>query len=294
MCIIVYKPQEIKLFEETLSTCFENNADGAGFAYVEDEKLHIEKGFYTFSSFMEAYIPHQTKQALLHFRIRTHGSYEETNCHPFEVTPNLVFAHNGMIHKMPVDKNKSDTALFNELILQNLVRVYGKRILFDSSFVPLLEGYSFSKFVFMDNKGNVSIINEKDGEWNSKCWFSNKTYAFKYKTYEPEPKQKGKRRRHIHAPPLDYTPTYQQDSLPPLPPPNPPALPYTSEGPLQQGEFVRLTMDMGMCQKDWLGRVMAFYGDGQIEVYFPLRKVAKKVPLVYLERVVPTVIHSEE
>jgi hypothetical protein len=34
----------------------------------------------------------------------------------------------------------------------------------------------WSKLVFMDNQENVAIVNEKSGEWNSDCWFSNKSY----------------------------------------------------------------------------------------------------------------------
>ena len=168
MCIIIYKPAAMLLSAETIQTAFENNSHGAGFAYVDNGTVNIKKGFFTLAAFNEAYEPYKAHQAILHFRIRTHGTYEAENCHPLEVTPNLVFAHNGVLYKMPTHKENSDTVQFNELILKNLIRIYGKRLVFDKHFIPILDDYSMSKFVFLDHTGQFSIINEKDGEWNSK------------------------------------------------------------------------------------------------------------------------------
>ena len=252
----------------------------------------MEKGFYTVEAFEEAYKPHVSKTAILHFRIKTHGNYEEVNCHPFHVTPNLVFAHNGVIYKMPYDKDKSDTVLFNELILQNLVRVYGKRILFDVRFKTILEGFSTgSKFVFLDNTGQVSIINEKDGEWNSKCWFSNNSYK-SFKTYAPPPttttgpydkKKKNKK----HLPELPAPKDYQhQGTLP--------GVVKHTDRPWVLGDYLRPTIPLGLVDKGWLGKAMSFYQNGDVEVFFPIRQVSKRIPVIYLERVVPQEIKVEE
>ena len=252
----------------------------------------MEKGFYTVESFEEAYQPHIRKTAILHFRIKTHGNYDAENCHPFHVTPNLVFAHNGVIYKMPYDKDKSDTALFNELILQNLVRVYGKRILFDPRFKTILEGFSTgSKFVFLDNTGQVSIINEKDGEWNSKCWFSNNSYKTRV-TYSstptppPGPYDKGKKKKkHLPElpPPKDYT---HQGTLP--------GVVQHSDRPWVLGDYLRPTIPLGLVDKGWLGKAMSFYQNGDVEVFFPIRQVSKRIPVMYLERVIPQEIKVEE
>ena len=51
MCIILHKPINIQLPDiQTLETCYNNNSDGAGFMYQHDKRVHIQKGFMTFSS----------------------------------------------------------------------------------------------------------------------------------------------------------------------------------------------------------------------------------------------------
>jgi len=297
MCIIIYKPAGITLFPETMRNSFEHNKDGAGFAYVEDGKITVEKGFFTFKSFETAFKPHEKKQALLHFRIKTHGDYSEENCHPFHITTNAVFAHNGIIYRMPYDQNKSDTALFNELVLQNLVRVYGKRILFDSVFKGLLEGYTMnSKLVFLDNSGKFTIINEKDGEWNSNCWFSNTSYKrITYKYDGPtddhgKKKKKDKKQSPLPQlpPPKDYVPSTYQHHLP-LSGTN-----RSEDRPLIIGDYIRPTMPIGMIESGWLGKAMSFYQNGDVEVYFPIRQMSKRIPAIYLERVIPTPLKVED
>ena len=294
MCIIIYKPEGIELFPSTIKNSFENNADGAGFAYVENGKINIEKGFYTLDVFNEAYKPHTNKQALLHFRIRTHGSYEEDNCHPFTISPNLVFAHNGVIFRMPTDPNKSDTVLFNELVLQNLVRVYGKRILWDKAFIPILEGYTMSKFVFLTNTGQFSIINEKDGTWDSKCWFSNDSYKrAKWVTPPSDYMPKEKKKKYLPDQPRThnlYPIPHKQEPLPGMTP----EIPQRNDRPWVLGDYLRTTIPCGLVEQGWLGRAMSFYQNGDVEMYFPLRQVTKRIPVMYLVRVVPQEIKVEE
>jgi len=296
MCIIIYKPAGIALFPEVIKNSFENNKDGAGFAYVEDGKITVEKGFFTLKAFEDAYKPHEKKQALLHFRIKTHGDYSEENCHPFQITTNTIFAHNGIIYRMPYDEHKSDTVLFNELVLQNLVRIYGKRILFDSVFRGILEGYTMnSKLVFLDNSGKFAIVNEKDGEWNSNCWFSNTSYkrtTYKYTTpwlnEDHKKKKKDKKQSPLPQlpPPKDYVPQTYQHPLP--------TISRSDDRPWIIGDYIRPTTPIGLIDKGWLGKAMSFYQNGDVEVYFPIRNMSKRIPAIYLERVVPTTLKVEE
>ena len=290
MCIIIYKPEGISLFPETIENAFENNPDGAGFAYVEDGKITIAKGYFSVEDFNAAYAPHEKKQALLHFRIKTHGEIHEENCHPFNVSPNLVFAHNGVFHKMPYDKVKSDTVLFNELILQNIVRIYGKRIVFDKHMIPIFNEYSsFSKYVFMDNAGRVSIINEKDGQWNSKCWFSNDSFRKrqKYQSYVTPPETHHKKKKHLPA-----LPAPKGTPMPPMQS-TIPGVQHTDR-PWVIGDYLRPTIPCGLIDKGWLGKAMSFYQNGDVEVFFPIRQMSKRIPAIYLERVVPQEIKIEE
>jgi hypothetical protein len=289
MCIIIYKPEGMKLDEKVFVNSFFHNPDGAGFAYRENDALHIEKGFYTLDKLREAFEPHETKQAILHFRIRSHGSFEKENCHPFNVTQNLVFAHNGVIYRMPVDKEDSDTVQFNELILKNIIRIYGKRVVYDKFFKHLLEGYaSGSRFVFMDNKGSVSIINEDDGDWNSKCWFSNDSWSkppVKERPIPPLPQQKSNVHylppTRSHADDVCDLPTERTTNFTPRKEP---------WRPLTIGDYVKVISEYQGVDPGALGKAMGFYPSGVVEVYFPIRRLMKKIPVMYLDRVTPTQI----
>ena len=177
MCIAIAKPEGRVLTQQTLENCFSANPDGAGFMYAENGRLHIEKGFFTLKDFLEAYEPHKEKTAVIHFRIRTHGPTNAENCHPFQVSRKLGVVHNGTITGYN-DNNKSDTWLFNEEILQPLVRRWGALPLFSDPIKSLIEDrIGWSKLVFLDNQGNIQIMNEKSGTWESGVWFSN--YSFR-------------------------------------------------------------------------------------------------------------------
>ena len=296
MCIIIYKPVNIRLYDTTIKNCFENNSDGAGFAYVENEQIYVQKGFFNIETFQEAYEPHKLKQALLHFRIKTHGNLEATNCHPLHISEQLVFAHNGIIYQVPKDEEKSDSVLFNELILQNLIRVFGTQIIFDKTIQTLIKAYVYSsRLVFLDNKGQVHITNEKEGKWVSDCWFSNNSW------------QKAKP---IYIPPSRPIPqnqqTYGQQTYPTLSKnqqkklakqqrrlqqttgtnvvPIHTATSWNKSGlPLVIGDYVRMSLDINGSEKGWMGKIMGFYENHHVEVYFPLHKRILKIPIIYLE-----------
>ena len=85
MCIAIYKPEGKIISKATLQECYDSNPDGAGFMYNQSKKLHIEKGFFSFDSFYDAYKKHENKQAVIHFRIKTHGKIDTANCHPFSM-----------------------------------------------------------------------------------------------------------------------------------------------------------------------------------------------------------------
>lgn len=307
MCIIIYKPEGVELFERTLLNSFINNPHGAGFAYTEQGKIVINKGHFTFKDFMKEFEPHAKKQAIIHFRIRTHGNYLAENCHPFEVTPNLVFAHNGTIYDVPSDKEKSDTVQFNELILQNMIKVYGKRLIFDKRFKTLLKGYaSGSRFVFMDAKGQVSIVNEVAGEWDSQCWFSNSSWekinVVEKKSQKPKWTPKGNK---VIPFPADRTPDSSlsegtpQLCLPRVPPeavvhlPEPTTIRPEPWKPLVIGNYVKTNTPYNNVNTGSLGKCMGFYQNGEVEVYFPIQKRFLRIPSIYLDRQTPIELNPE-
>jgi len=176
MCIAIYKPEDVTISKASLERCFDANPDGAGFMFAEDNKLHIHKGYFKFKSFYKAYKEHETKQALVHFRIKTHGKTDKTNCHPFLVNDGLGFIHNGIISGYGDDK-LSDTIQFNNAILKKIVKKHGSMGLFDDPMQELIENViGYSKLVFLDKKGNFNIMNEDKGHWYNKVWYSNDSY----------------------------------------------------------------------------------------------------------------------
>jgi len=176
MCIAIYKPEDKVLSLATLKECYTSNPDGAGFMYAENKKLHIEKGFFSFQSFYDAFKKHETKQTVIHFRIKTHGKIDTTNCHPFAVNNAIGFVHNGIISGFG-DANHSDTIGFNQSILQPLVSKWGNLALFQDPIIDLIEGrIGYSKLVFLDRHGNHKIMNEHKGTWDDGIWYSNDSY----------------------------------------------------------------------------------------------------------------------
>lgn len=174
MCIAIWKPENITLFEETLKNCWDANSDGAGFMYPENGKVVIVKGLMTFKDFMDAYEPHKAKACVLHFRISTHGKTNAANTHPFAVSDTLGLVHNGIINniKCDIDKDMSDTWHFVEKVSKPFQHMWQHPAY--KALTELFIGYS--KLIMLDGDGNVEIFNEQSGNWNSGCWFSNRTW----------------------------------------------------------------------------------------------------------------------
>ena len=202
MCIVLSKPANLILPKETLAECFRCNADGAGFAYAGPQGMVIEKGFFTFEKFFEAYEPLQDKEAILHFRIKSHGTVSVDNCHPFAMRsrskPEFTFAlaHNGVLsHRSTLDM--SDTRCFIMDIIQPLID--DDPDFFDRPTHVKLLGIaigSYNKFVIMRHNAltgdvNSYIVNEfvmsakrdfKSETHPEGCWLSNSSYLLPSKT----------------------------------------------------------------------------------------------------------------
>jgi len=162
MCLAILKPENQKVDEFHMQTAFDNNDDGAGFAYVEKGKVVIEKGFMTFKPFWEALVPHMDKPMLIHFRWATHGLVDKDNCHPFKVAPDLAMIHNGIISGIEgVDALTSDTNAFVKHYVGPMNRG-NPRIIYSEYGKLVLEKLigSGSKLVFLNKKGKAVIINE--------------------------------------------------------------------------------------------------------------------------------------
>ena len=198
MCIAIMKSENKKINKATLKRCYDANPDGAGFMYAENKELTVKKGYFTFKDFYKEYKPHENKQVLLHFRIKTHGPIDKDNCHPFLVNTGLGFIHNGIISGYG-DNKESDTIQFNNSILKKIVAKHGNNSLFDDPMVELIENViGYSKLVFLDRHGNYKIMNEDKGSWNDGIWYSNSSWK------KPEP--------------IKYIPSFSRGSVKNYPP----------------------------------------------------------------------------
>lgn len=179
MCIAILNTKQTTLKKQVLKNCWENNGDGAGMLYIDnDNKLQVFKEMKDFNTFYNKYIDVRSKYGkrniVLHFRISTHGRVNETNCHPFLVNDNIGFVHNGMIYDVPTSTEFSDTYMFNESILKNFKDGFE----YNETMLDMLETFigGGSKLVFLNDNDDYFIVNEKAGHWSLGCWFSNSSY----------------------------------------------------------------------------------------------------------------------
>lgn len=200
MCIIVCKPAGIKLpSKERLERCFNINKDGAGFMFIEKNKVRIERGYFTFEDFYKD-LKHSIKldtPCVMHFRIGTHGTKSADNTHPFAVSDNDMFlknqrcytdvgvAHNGIIsltsssyssHVNGIwsSDNTSDTYKFVKEYLSLIIENY--KFYQDDNALKLIEKLigSSNKLAFLSKDGHIQMINnfiEDEG-----IFYSNSSY----------------------------------------------------------------------------------------------------------------------
>lgn len=187
MCIAIVNKRST-LSKETFKNSFENNPDGLGIAYFEGGRLKIKKSLKSYEDIYSKYLKVRKRiktPIFIHARIGTSGGKTIANVHPFAITKDIAFMHNGVISYPKIFKDESDTRHLGRFI-QKLSNPH-------SLFDPLSIEYGFiediagsSKFCFLDNKGNVSIINEDLGHWDKSLdtWYSNDTYKkVSYKMY---------------------------------------------------------------------------------------------------------------
>ena len=176
MCIIILNKKEKEVVKpEWLKESARRNSHGAGIAWAAENKIHTFKSLDADSVISKYYdvaeeVGTET-DILLHFRIKTHGSVDVKNIHPFVVNKGMVMAHNGTITiDIPKDEDITDSETFARLISKfNFWNNPNLREL-------MAMAIGRSKLVFLNRKGNSLIINEDLGEWAEGNWFSNTSY----------------------------------------------------------------------------------------------------------------------
>src|SRR5271157_2760341 len=202
MCIIIYKPKDVKIPYDRLSTCFENNSDGAGFMYADGRYVRVDKGHMTMTvlttalKLLETHIDTTATPMVIHFRTATHGDKTAGNTHPFILSKQIDHllnvdacgdtgvAHNGMIHGLPTDKHLSDTMLF----IKSIMADFSFKRLKQPAIKALIELSTNSKWAIMHKSGEVLLYG---GQWvkDDGCFYSNTGYLetvtyFTYADYD--------------------------------------------------------------------------------------------------------------
>lgn len=178
MCIAIGKPMGIDLPSETiLQNCWNNNSDGAGFAFAVNGNVFIKKGFMTFDSFKAALRNadrvYNLKKCgvLLHFRIATHGARDASMTHPFpinsdegalkkiEYISDYAIIHNGIIsltgYETSMSKGLSDTAIF---IQKYLTKISTNKYWFKNhANIELIENLIDSKMAILSKTGEIKF-----------------------------------------------------------------------------------------------------------------------------------------
>lgn len=187
MCLLLVQPKGHTFSNEWLQDFYASNADGIGVMYVEDGELHVYKTVpQTFDDARKFYRKYADRKACaVHWRMRTHGDTDLTNCHPYQVFNHeedgidMWLMHNGVLHTgNAADVSKSDTWHY----IKNVIRpaLAGRPHEFMSEwFRTLVEDHigTSNKFVMLDSHGNMEVFNESSGvQWND-VWMSN-TYAW--------------------------------------------------------------------------------------------------------------------
>lgn len=187
MCQIISGPSN--LMRSTLlntsgliESLFKSNSDGLGMAYRNKRGLKIVKAMPKSVLDVRHIIenmPDDDRPIVQHWRFATHGTVNIQNVHPYVVVPGKVaLVHNGILETgNDKDRTRSDTHHFVQDFLAGLVGKYPD-IIHDDSFKKMLgDTIGNNRFVFMDNEGKLSIVNEDQGVKHGELWFAN-TYAW--------------------------------------------------------------------------------------------------------------------
>lgn len=202
MCIIATKPMGVALPDYDLfRTMWNNNSDGAGFMYVENGAVRIEKGFMKYKHFTKALNKvaqriDTTKTAMVfHFRITTHGGTKAENTHPFPISDrvgvlskrklstDVGVAHNGIIDCVVPRKGISDTMEYIASQLAPLKRAVPE-FYKSKDLMLMVENAIESKMAFLASDGSIYTIgefNEHDGMYFSN--YSYEKYSSRYGSY---------------------------------------------------------------------------------------------------------------
>jgi glutamine amidotransferase len=177
MCIIAVKPAGVSwLSHRQMRNCFINNPDGAGLAWVDEDGIHVSKGYFKWQQLYRDMKVLADYPAMVHFRLATHGSISTNNCHPFILSNGGIFAHNGIIPIKPLEKDMTDSETFGKQFLEK----FTLEELEKPHIKELLESYigRNNKISILKPDGNFIILNKHCGIEYQDIWFSNDSFDY--------------------------------------------------------------------------------------------------------------------
>jgi hypothetical protein len=187
MCIIAIKKAGVQFPDiETVKTMCDSNPDGFALVY-HDKKDGRAKAYRTMNvdHFLRLYKTilsthdFRTTNMYLHARIATHGSLKKENCHGFvDRECHLSFAHNGILYSIP---NRGDLTDSETFFRDYFIPVFRHGGWFEADRL-IRDVIGYSKFVFMDNKGNIrhygDYIKDADGVLYSNSSYKKSRYFY--------------------------------------------------------------------------------------------------------------------
>ena len=215
MCIIVVKDKNKPLPKDKyLKNCFENNPDGAGFMYLKNNQVIIDKGYMTYNSFEKRYRKLCKKfndfkdlPLIMHFRIGTAGANSKQNTHPYPISDDkrdlhktyiktaLGLVHNGIIHEYNPSKHEKDINDTQKFIMQYLYPLYKNWSTFykNEKILQGINSITDSKFAFLDKYGKIKLVGkfetDEDGILYSNSNYQDSWYYYTSRYYSTDYKK---------------------------------------------------------------------------------------------------------
>lgn len=165
MCVIAIKTADQKFDYDDVLAMFSWNDDGAGFAAAHGYKLDIQRGFFSPKSLWKALQKVQHLPVMLHCRIATSGKDKKGNCHPFRVSRDVAFAHNGVARHFEGFRDpRSDSKRVAEDILSPIIERIGYDKFVNDGGAQMLQTLSGTdnRFVVFNKDGRYVLTNADD------------------------------------------------------------------------------------------------------------------------------------
>ncbi|UOF81162.1 hypothetical protein [Caudoviricetes sp.] len=197
MCLLIKQPAGITFPKRDIRDFVDHNADGFGFMYGDGTHLHLVKMAGNLNQIYQTYQKQVAgREAVLHFRMATHGPKTPENAHPFRVTDSIGMAHNGVLSiGNPVNPHKTDTEHLVDFFIRPVARE-NPDLLFRQDWCAMLGSLigSSNRLAFAHQDGRISLVNEESGVTHRTAWLSN-TYAWS----APRSAGMGRQERHRYA-----------------------------------------------------------------------------------------------